>query len=367
MRLAPLALLLLGAAASAQTAASEPLAEAAEALAARIEAGDLEALAEQWNADAFALRVVAGLDAGPALVEDVRVGIRQATPFYVGVAEAVSLGATYRFLHLAERDGAQRARFRFIDADGGLNYHDLLFERDARGAYRLVDGYDFMQGEDISRSVQRVMLGMLDGATESEWSARAENIRALGQAAQQGDWETALAAYPRITPRPEDQKPLLLLYLRVAIQADPVAYRKGLEQFARSYADDPDAALVLIDHYALRGDTEAALAAVDVGVGGDPYLDDIRVTLLQNAGRWDDARVAADRLAEALPDLAEAQFPRLDMALADGHFDVVAEGLLRLERDHGIWFDPAVIKADPTWAGFVASPSFKRWQAARAE
>lgn len=351
--------------------APDPLAAAAQEFATVIAAEDVEALDAWWDGDAFLDRVLADMALEPAFEAGVRSEIARRGPFHPLIAEAVANGGSYHFLRLVERDGETRARFRLLSPDGGLNYTDLVLEARPGGGGRLVDGYGFLGGEDVSQSLRRVLLGMLGGADgTTEPSGRARLIGEFAQALGRGDWWTVLDLYPRIPPRDLDRKPLLIAYLQAASNADPALYRKGLEQFARAYAGDPDAALVLIDHYVLRGDVEATLEAIDTldeGVGGDPYLDQLRATVLLGAGRLPEARAAADRLAESLPNLTEAQFPRVDVALAEGDFAAVAEGLLRLEREHGAWFDPAAVKADPLWAGFAASPYYKRWATARAD
>lgn len=355
-------LLLLGSAVAAQTTAQDPLTEAARTVEGLIADGEEDAMRARWDLDGFSRRVGDGLDLP---FDDVRRGVQQSDPFHRAIVEAVGLGASYRFLRVVERDGDHRARFRLIDPEGGVDYHDLLLVPDATGTYRLVDAYVFMNGEDISRTVQRVSQGLIDVQRPSERpSPRARHVREFSRAIQRGDLVRALEVYPRISPASVDRKPLLMLYLRLASGLDLDQYRKGLEHFAREYATDPGAALVLVDYHTLRGDIEAALASVDTldaELGGDPFLDDLRISLYLIDGRTAEATEAADRLARSLPDLAEAQYPRLDLALTRGDFETVADGLLMLEREHGAWFDPAALKEDPGWESFVASAAYKRW------
>lgn len=370
LRLAVLLPLVFGAAASAQPDAPDDLAEAVATYADLIVAGDGEATGAFWDPEAYAERVLAGIELSQADVAGVRLGARRLT-LGEEFIQADAAGS-FRLLRLAERGGEPRARFRMVDAEGGVKYLDLLFQPDEDGAYRLVDAYDFMQAEDLSDSARRILRGLTGSMVQGSGQATGRDrlVVELTQALQREDWQTVVDLYPRIPPREEDRKTLLIFYLQAASMVDFGQYRKALDLFERDFRDDPDAALVLIDHHVLQGDTEAALASIDLldaGVGGDPFLDYVRANVLLGAGRTNEASGAADRLAEALPDMARAHYPRLDIALAVGDYATLVEGLLHLERDFDHWFDPVMLKNDPAWAGFVASPAFKRWLTARAE
>ncbi len=370
------ALCLLAAAASAQDAAVRQPAEAATAppgdlaedarlFAAAVQTGDPEAAAALFDAEGYFERALADLD--PAYAEGVRRGAEGAVSFPEQVAAEVAAGGSYAFLRLAERGGEPRARFRFVDAGGGLNYHDVLLVRGADGVGRFRDVYTFTGGEDLSRSVRR-LLGGYTGASGGPPGPRGLRIAELTAAAQRGDHWTVVETYPRIEPRDEDAKPLLVLYLTAAAAVSPADYTKALELFQRDFAGDPTADLVLIDRHYLRGDFDGVLAAVDrldAGVGGDPYLDLYRARAHLDAGRLDEAQAAADQLAASLPDVADVLFLRLDVAVVRGDYAAVTALMLRLEREFAFEFAPEVLKRDPLWAGFVASPQYKVWAAER--
>ncbi|MEM1117959.1 MAG: hypothetical protein AAF845_16230 [Bacteroidota bacterium] len=371
IRFSALVFLLVASAASGQSSAPlavpDALTEAVDAYAAAILAGDTETLDGYWSAEGYADRILDGFTLPSYEVRAIHLGARQVelgTQFAVAEARG-----SFRFLRFALRDGEPRARFRLIGEDGSLKYLDLLFRADADGAYRLVDAYDYVQGQDLTMVARRILETTYEAGTQMRSDAeRTARILDLSRAIRVGDWFSVVDLYPQITPREEDRKTLLMLYLQAASFVAPAQYRKALEQFAQEYSDDPDAALVLVDHHFLEGDLEATLAAIntlDASVGGDPFTDQLRANVYVAADRLGDARAAAERLSEALPELEEAVYPLTDIALAQGDFETVAACLTRLEREFGVVFEPLVLKNNPTWAGFTASAAYKRWLTAR--
>ena len=345
----------------------DALAEAAREFEAAVAAGDPDSLAAHYDLDGYLDRVLDGFDA--AFAEGARRGARRADSFPQQLAGVVAWGGSYRFLRVVQREGEARARFRLVDGGGGVSYHDLLLRRAPDGAVRFVDAYNFLGGEDVSQTSRRILAGFEEAADgTAPPSERPARVAALAAAAQRGDHWAVVEAYPRIEDRAVDRKPLLVLYLLAAAQTSPVDYDKALALFQRDYADDPAADLVLIDRHALRGDMAAVLGAVDrldAAVGGDPYLDALRVQALLAMGRTDEAQAAADRFADALPDLNDGLFLQIDVALAREDYRAAVAAMLRLQREFEIEFYPEDLKRDPLWAGFVASPQYKVWAAER--
>jgi len=58
-------------------------------------------------------------------------------------------GGTYRFLRIRDVGTERRALFRMVNADDGLNYHDLVLLKTSSGAVRAVD-IDVLMLEDNS-------------------------------------------------------------------------------------------------------------------------------------------------------------------------------------------------------------------------
>lgn len=367
MRLAYVVLAcLVTTAAGAQDAA---LREAAESYELLVASGDADSLAARFDRDAFVDRIVEGLNVDVDVLTDLRRGLAQAAPIYAPIAEAVEVGGSYQLLRLVDYEGEPRARFRLIAPDGGLNYHDLLFLQGPGHEYRLVDMYGFLGGEDVTLTSRRALQGLL-GAEFGQGPAAdyGRHLSELMAAAQRGDAASVVDLYPRIAVRDGDRKPLLILYLLAAAETSASDYQKALALFERDFAGDPTADLVLIDHYFLRGDMEATLDAIDrldAGVGGDPYLDLHRTTALLELGRLADASVTAGRLAERVPDLEAAHWPRLNVALEDGDHPAALDAMRVLEDRFGVEFLPDLMKREPVWSGFVASPQYKQWAASQ--
>jgi len=57
---------------------------------------------------------------------------------------------------VVEADGESQLLFRFISADGKLDYHRFRLARNADGTVRLYDFYGFVAGEYASESLRRM-------------------------------------------------------------------------------------------------------------------------------------------------------------------------------------------------------------------
>ena len=339
------------------------------------EATDAEVLdaASRWEAAAYAddaaelngmvhspTLLLRALDGRP-LSETFRQGMAIATGM-VGTPLHAGLGTSgsYTFLRLVERDGAQRAQFRYLGEDGGLNYQEVLFQIDEAGTAWLVDLHSMANGEDLSRSLGRMLNVLVDD--EGETTSAADLVSQFTQAHQQGDAQRMVDLYPRLPVSDADRQPLALLYVMASAELGTPQFLKATDHYVALYGQNAAVALLLIDRHYLAGDYEAMMVAIDdvaEVTGGDPYLDLLRSSGLLALDRPLEAMKAIDRAHDALPEMDAVHTVRANVGLAAGAFEAVRDELVYLESERGWTFEPATIAKE--WPAFAASPAFAEW------
>lgn len=280
-----------------------------------------------------------------------------------GLLTAIGGGAfTYR--GIAWRDGRPVARFRFLPAAGGFNFHDLVIARRADGSYRVVDMFVMTSSEYLTESMRRIAAFLLGdtsslatrifgdrGVTPEEMEA----VRAFNQLAAGPDPEAALRAYDALTPRVRGQRSVRLMRVQVASRLeDDARYLAILNETAVNLPGDPALSSMMLDAHFLEQDWAGCLA--DLGairaVYPDPYVDAFEGRIRVQAGEAEAALAIAERVIAADGSLIDGHDVALLAALRLGRTDRARQALDRLVADHGV--DPVALAALPGYDGVLA-------------
>ena len=180
-----------------------------------------------------------------------------------------------------------------------------------------------------------------------------------------GNRQGAVEALEQMGPLAEASFELSVLRVGLlASDAESEAYRRALQTLAERFGDDERAQFMLIDHYYYTEEYEKGLASVDrmqARVGVDEETELLRGGLLKLLGRHQEAESALQRMVALAPERSEAHGVLVGYyAEVGAHGKAVAAMRSAGERD--IEFSEEVMRADPAYAGLLASAEYAAYK-----
>ncbi len=344
---------------------------------ATINAGDASLLDKAIDMNALLARTVQGLNVPKKLVSGFRAGIGNFKFGTAVVTRGIQNGGSYKFLRLRHTNGETRALFRFLqNADGGLNYHELVLTQTPKGQPRVTDLYVHAGGEYMSDTFRRGFLpaiaeknkGFFARLTgqQSDYIKSLPKIQATQQLAKQGKMAKALAALKALPASLQTDKNILIMRVFYALEVDEAEYAAALDAMRKAYPKDPCLDLLCLDALIIRkqyAETIRAADRIDRSIGGDPYLHVFRSNVYYTAKKLDKARQCAEKAMAEEPTLADAHFALIGICLDQKDYAKVAATLTIIEKDLGVELND--LGELPAYAGFVKSDEYKKWLAGR--
>jgi tetratricopeptide (TPR) repeat protein len=295
------------------------------------------------------------------------------------IVNAQKQGGKFKFLRIHEVDGEKRAMFRLVLANAGASYQDYLLTKDEAGTVKIYDVYVYVMGESISETLRRIVLqiaanenrGLLDRLAGREQLL----VKHLGEVTrmitltQQGDHAAALAIYDALPAEVSEQQFVLMIAVRAAQQSmNFPKYQQILETFRRAHPDNPGMNLVAIDYFALRGEHDKSLAAIDrlpAAIIDDAYVDVMRAGAFFAAKQFDEARKAADKAISKEGDVQHAYWMHVSISIEQGQFDETLKWLKTIDGKFPVkWRE---LLSLPQYDSFRASPQYREWQSYKGE
>jgi tetratricopeptide (TPR) repeat protein len=288
------------------------------------------------------------------------------------ICESLRNGGSYHFLHGHAVAGQQRALFRMIASNAGVNYHDIVLARFPDGQIGVADIHSLATGEMISQTVRRLLIpaislansGLLARLTgkDKEYMANFERIKAITQAIRASRPADAQAAYRQLPRELQEDKAILIVYGHAAQAIGNEEYARTMETVRRLYPDDPCIDILSIDHHFLRKEYDESLKCierVDRSVGGDPYQSVLRANINAAAGRLAEARAAAEKAVAGEPQLQEAYWARITISLKEKKHGDTLTWLKKIVETCGVDIEDLTKHAE--YAGFVKTPQHREW------
>ena len=306
----------------------------------------------------------------PGAIEGAKQSIEQ-DPLFSQVRPAVAGGGSYTLLRVHEVDGQPRALVRLLLPDGGgVNYHDFRMIRSADGRVRADDLLIYMTGEFFSDTVAQLMntmaarrpgaigraLGQKDKSLEEM-----QELQKMQAATRAEDYAKALSIYDSLPQSLKEQKAVILLRIRAAMNTDDKAYEAAMADHLRLFPDDPAADFIGIDYHLLGGRIDECLDSVRSlnKKVQDPYLNNMMAGVMLEAGRAADAEKEAEKAIAAEPDMMDAHWMTMTASMQQKDFDAVLRDLKRMDKQFEMeWADLTTV---PEFAPFVASPQHEMW------
>jgi len=220
--------------------------------------------------------------------------------------KSMSADDTYEFLRHYEKDQRHHLIFRMYGSSG-INYHDIELTK-VNDRIGLADMYVYMTGENFSKTLSRVMVLLVDRASEqSEDNAlsAAKSVQEIRNLMNRQQYDKALELYTALPADFKKDKAIQLMHISIVSELDEEQYREALTAFEKQYGQDPSAQLSLFDLYFLNEDYEKALKVLDVletSIQGDPVLNIYRSVLYTRMEQPQKSIQALETLYEAKPD-----------------------------------------------------------------
>ncbi len=335
--------------------------------------GDLDALEQLYDWGGMLQRAIDGLGLNAEAANGFKMGAT--TKSMVGkiggpIAEVLKQGGSYRLIRIVSRGGEMHAVFRLLQADLGINYHDLRLAR--RGNSQRIQGDRFfvaMTGEEMADSLRNIvgpaiqsqgsMTSKRTGEPNQDFKAL-ETQSKMMQAARAKDTQEVKRLTATLPEKYRETKMVLLATIMAADVEDETNYLAILDQYVKKFPNDPSVGLVTLDAAVIRKDSvllEKSRQQVQDWVGGDPYLDLLVGANFAEMGRLDDAIKLTESIDVASLNLSEAHNMKLTMTLAANDHASTLKSLLALRDDFGLELND--LSLDEQFKEFVASPEFE--------
>lgn len=270
-----------------------------------------------------------------------------------GLCAWLAGSSSYRLMRVKPIEGEQRPIMRRLREDEGtlrVAYDQLKLARKDAGLV-LVDVYAYRQAKWLSDT--------LPGNTAHPDVAKARDLIAAGKQ------DEAMALVDKL---PVAERRELLLRAFQSANLPPEQSKQAIDGLAKDFPDDPSIALTLVDRaFALESYDTALhwLAVMAKEVGPDAYLDMTRAIVYLKKGALPEALAAANAATSLEPTLTRAHEVKLDILIAQKAWPDVLALMTELEKNHGLSFDEAKLRAEPRLAELVALPAFTEWLATR--
>lgn len=329
------------------------------------------------DVDLLVHRAAQGLELSSTEREDFLKGFKSSFGFGAAVCQGIGDAGSYKLLRVREVDGKPRALFRMLSDGGGMNYHDMLLARLPGDQIRVVDVFIYLSGEWLSETVRRAILPLIAEKDrsilgrlvqgESAYVASLVRIQGMSEHVMAGRFREALAAYRELPPEVQRDKTVMLTRFTAAVRLnDDEVYKAALEDFKTTFPDDPSIELLLVDYYFFRQEYPTVFGIIDrieKAVGGDPYLHHLRANVAYAMGRLDEARKHAYQAIREEPELQDAYWVVVTVALEQENHKETAAFLSGLIDRFGIELPD--LTTVPEYAKFVKSDVYRDWMAQR--
>lgn len=281
-------------------------------------------------------------------------------------------GGQFKLLRVHTVDGRPRALFRLIWPDGAVSHLDFIPARFADGKVRAEDVYQPGTAELLSRTFRTLNLPLAaeDGegppghppTTDRTWTNHLPKVQAMLRAVADDKGPEAVAIYKGLPAAIRTNRSVFLQYVQAAQLCSDEEYLRALDGFRKQFPGDPATEVHAIDLCRLTrqyAGTVRAIRALEVAIGGDPYLRAMRASELVKGWRFEDARLEAELAVQEEPTLRLAYESRIRVAL---HQTDHADTLVWLKKlAEGTGQLPGDLRRDPEYDVFVRSPEYRQW------
>jgi tetratricopeptide (TPR) repeat protein len=363
-----------------QTFAGKPSADEYEAFGRRlvslIESGDEEALRQSVDVETMVDRVLEGLSEDRKLDKELRDGLHAAMSSLPGkLIGNMKDRAVLTFVRSRKVEGQQRALVRIDLGDEGLNYMEFVLHKGETGSIKMVDLYDFANGQLFTLSMKQIIAMALP--EERNLLERLLGVNRLsekeqqffleqGKLLQEKKFEEWLEKYELLPVKIKSSRVFLVTRAMLSgTTGDNEKYLNALGDLHRHFGDDPTLSLVLLDYYLLTKDFKAAHAALENlerYTGGDAAITALSANVYLMEKDYPEAISHARKVIKQEPTYEDAYWTLLDANVFSGNYSDAVKVLGQLEKNFGYSIDPETLAGIEGYEEFAGSEAFSGWK-----
>jgi hypothetical protein len=347
-----------------------------QSISAALNAGDAKTITRALDKEAILDRALDGITQRGKTVDELRSGLGK------GLDQAGALltrnlseNARTTFVRARSVNGEHHALMRVDLGDKGLNYMDFVLHKDRTGSVKVIDWYDYAQGQFYTDGVrQLIVLMMPQERTLLEKLLRvkgidqraAREVMELARLLREQKYAEWLKTYDGLSK--DLKKSRVLLISRVLLAGavgDDGLYRRALRDVHTYLGDDPTLGLVLIDYYFYEEDYDAAQAALTrlaKYTGGDAAIDRLRANISLAAGNYSDSMTFAQSAIGQDRAYEDSYWTLLEASVLAKKYETTVGVLRSLEKDFGYDLNPETVRTMEGYETFADSVAFAKWK-----
>lgn len=287
----------------------------------------------------------------------------------------VASGGTLRWLRLDVREGETTAIFRLTRADAAApEYLELVLAPRGDKSALAVDAWSSVDGATHARVLRRWLLALVADAGRSlperiagidrEFARAGKTFETVDQAFEAGRNADALTAWATLPETLRLDPAVVLARLRAALAAGGSTFEAALREVRAAGVTDPCVDLLAVDAALAVNAPERALSALERLVHGatrDPYLAALRGSILRDLRRDEEARAACRQALASDPNLEEAYWTLLGLAIENARHDEALQLLSSMDERFEV--DWRGLAQTPAYQAFLESKPGSRWRA----
>lgn len=321
------------------------------------------------------VRTSQGLDVAPKVLADFQKSKEEMavapTGFFGLIRGELEKGGAYKYMRVFQEPQGTRARFRFLPAGGGVDFHDFLL-REEKGRIRAVDFKFASTGEEYSQSLRRTFLPLAVkanpalrdrlAAKDSAFLKHLTSIEAITKSLQEGHPERVAPIASQLPADLRNEKFCLLLELKSSqLVSDDKAVQEVIDRYHRLYPNDVAIELFSMDYFVKKDSIPKALVCAErfqKGVGQEAFMQSLIADLQWQDGQLKEALASINKAIRIEPEYVDAYWTLVTIADSEKDFAAVNKTLQKLVKEFGAELDPETMRTEPFYAEFVKSPEF---------
>ena len=290
----------------------------------------------------------------------------------VTIIDLVQKGGSYTLLRTLPKKNGRSLLFRILYPSGGITYQEYILARTADGKVKPVDIYMYSTGEYLSDMYRRGFSQVVASqpmnqqnrgtAAEKAVVTGFKKLAEMAVAFRDGKSDEVLKLFDEMSPEMKKDKMVLMFRVQAAKKlGDDREYDKAIADYRKENANDESINLLSIDYYRLKERYKESIACIDrlnLTVGGDPYLENMRADIDIENNDYVSARADVNKALKGDPNLVVAHWNLVEISLAEKKYDETLQ-TLRLLRDK-FQANLGDLPDDPAYAGFIKSPQYKK-------
>lgn len=278
------------------------------------------------------------------------------------ILNQIEQGASYQWVRNIEEKNGVRLLYRLLPFEGGVpNYHE--WKIGVKGNQpALQDCFVHFSGDYISVSMRNGVLATAASQNKGilgNWFGGNENdfvevMMKSGELNENGDHQAALKVL--VSSRCiHKNRAVAIMALKLAQTTSEEDVNQVTKQIRKDFPNE----LRLVTLQLQNG--EEALASLDELIIAikDPYLYALKVPLLCDLGRLDDASKAMSIAFESCSDLILVHWTRVELSLWQKRYDLTAQYLDQIKSDFLVEMED--LHAIPVYKDFLESKEGKEW------